>query len=123
MLVRQSFPLHGKGEMKHLQDLSLFKELSRVVTSQGTVVRYMRDGSTEVQYTHTNTHTLVKVTHTCTFTMDLRADSTGSCENMKIVLVAAYSHTKLSLFRVSTIGAVCRWLSQFQQGLWSRVGA
>ncbi|XP_026208160.1 sperm-associated antigen 17 isoform X3 [Anabas testudineus] len=50
MLVRQSFPLHGKGEMKHLQDLSLFKELSRVVTSQGTVVRYMRDGSTEVLF-------------------------------------------------------------------------
>uniref|UniRef100_A0A3Q3LHS1 Sperm associated antigen 17 n=1 Tax=Mastacembelus armatus TaxID=205130 RepID=A0A3Q3LHS1_9TELE len=49
MLVRQSFPLHGSGERRQLQDPSLSKEMSRIVTSQGTVIRYMRDGSAEVQ--------------------------------------------------------------------------
>lgn len=47
-MVRQSFPLHGKGKARHLQDTSLSKELSRIITSQGAVIRYMRDGSTEV---------------------------------------------------------------------------
>lgn len=47
-MVRQSFPLHGKGKARHLQDTSLAKELSRIITSQGAVIRYMRDGSTEV---------------------------------------------------------------------------
>uniref|UniRef100_A0A3B4WSB5 Uncharacterized protein n=1 Tax=Seriola lalandi dorsalis TaxID=1841481 RepID=A0A3B4WSB5_SERLL len=57
MLVRQSFPLHGRGELRQLQDPALSKELSRNVTSQGTVIRYMRDGSTEVHiHTHTHTH-------------------------------------------------------------------
>ncbi|XP_056225932.1 sperm-associated antigen 17 isoform X2 [Seriola aureovittata] len=50
MLVRQSFPLHGRGELRQLQDPALSKELSRNVTSQGTVIRYMRDGSTEVLF-------------------------------------------------------------------------
>ncbi|KAM7366160.1 hypothetical protein PAMP_015625 [Pampus punctatissimus] len=50
MLVRQSFPLHGRGEMGQLQDPSLSKELSRIVTGQGAVIRYMRDGSTEVLF-------------------------------------------------------------------------
>lgn len=54
MLVRQSFPLHGRGDVGQLQDPSLSKELSRIVTSQGAVIRYMRDASTEVNilYTH-----------------------------------------------------------------------
>ncbi|KAM7377443.1 hypothetical protein PAMA_013973 [Pampus argenteus] len=50
MLVRQSFPLHGRGEIGQLQDPSLSKELSRIVTGQGAVIRYMRDGSTEVLF-------------------------------------------------------------------------
>ncbi|XP_044196890.1 sperm-associated antigen 17 isoform X3 [Thunnus albacares] len=50
MLVRQSFPLHGQGDVGQLQDPSLSKELSRTVTSQGAVIRYMRDGSTEVLF-------------------------------------------------------------------------
>ncbi|XP_026155171.1 sperm-associated antigen 17 isoform X2 [Mastacembelus armatus] len=50
MLVRQSFPLHGSGERRQLQDPSLSKEMSRIVTSQGTVIRYMRDGSAEVLF-------------------------------------------------------------------------
>uniref|UniRef100_A0A3B4TRL3 Uncharacterized protein n=1 Tax=Seriola dumerili TaxID=41447 RepID=A0A3B4TRL3_SERDU len=59
MLVRQSFPLHGRGELRQLQDPALSKEMSRNVTSQGTVIRYMRDGSTEV---HTHTHSY-RATH------------------------------------------------------------
>ncbi|XP_029382247.1 sperm-associated antigen 17 [Echeneis naucrates] len=50
MLVRQSFPLHDGEDLGQLQDPSLSKELSRTVTSQGTVIRYMRDGSTEVLF-------------------------------------------------------------------------
>ncbi|XP_035479939.2 sperm-associated antigen 17 isoform X3 [Scophthalmus maximus] len=50
MLVRQSFPLHGTGEVSHLRDASLSKELSRIVTCQGTVIRNMRDESTEVLF-------------------------------------------------------------------------
>ncbi|XP_071333844.1 sperm-associated antigen 17 isoform X2 [Trachinotus anak] len=50
VLVRQSFPLHGRGELRQLQDPPLSKELSRIVTNQGTVIRYMRDGSTEVLF-------------------------------------------------------------------------
>ncbi|XP_031140996.1 sperm-associated antigen 17 isoform X4 [Sander lucioperca] len=50
MLVKQGFPLHGRGVVEQLQDPSLSKELSRIVTSQGTVIRYMRDGSTEVLF-------------------------------------------------------------------------
>nr|XP_020479386.1 sperm-associated antigen 17 [Monopterus albus] len=50
VLVRQSFPLHGGGEGRVLQDLSLSKELSRIVTSQGTVICYLRDGSAEVLF-------------------------------------------------------------------------
>ncbi|XP_037613814.1 sperm-associated antigen 17 isoform X2 [Sebastes umbrosus] len=50
MLVKQGFPLHGQGAVGQRQDPSLSKELSRIVTSQGAVIRYMRDGSTEVLY-------------------------------------------------------------------------
>ncbi|KAI4808604.1 hypothetical protein KUCAC02_000658 [Chaenocephalus aceratus] len=50
MLVKQSFPLHGEGVVGQLQDASLSKELSRIVTSQGAVIRIMRDGSTEVLF-------------------------------------------------------------------------
>ncbi|XP_069026480.1 sperm-associated antigen 17 [Embiotoca jacksoni] len=50
VLVRQSFPLHAQGEVRHLQDTSLSKELSRVITSQGAVIRYMRDASTQVLF-------------------------------------------------------------------------
>ncbi|KAM8746844.1 sperm-associated antigen 17 [Acanthopagrus schlegelii] len=50
MLVKQVFPLHGRAVMGQLQDPSLSKELSRIITSQGAVIRYMRDGSTEVLF-------------------------------------------------------------------------
>ncbi|XP_041842655.1 sperm-associated antigen 17 isoform X2 [Melanotaenia boesemani] len=50
ILVRQSFPLHGRGQMQDLQDIYLSKELSRIITSHGAVIRYMRDGSTEVLF-------------------------------------------------------------------------
>ncbi|XP_015229308.1 PREDICTED: sperm-associated antigen 17-like [Cyprinodon variegatus] len=50
ILVKQSFPFHGKGCKQHLQDASLSQELYRVVTSQGAVIRYLRDGSTEVLF-------------------------------------------------------------------------
>ncbi|XP_047456717.1 sperm-associated antigen 17 isoform X2 [Mugil cephalus] len=50
IMVRQSFPLHARGEMSHLQDAPLSKEVSRVITCQGAVIRYMRDGSTEVLF-------------------------------------------------------------------------
>ncbi|XP_077400541.1 sperm-associated antigen 17 [Vanacampus margaritifer] len=44
MLVRLSF--HATGD----QDPSFAKEASRIVTSQGAVIRYMRDGSSEVLF-------------------------------------------------------------------------
>ncbi|XP_031706794.1 sperm-associated antigen 17 isoform X2 [Anarrhichthys ocellatus] len=50
MLVKQGFPLHGRGAVGQLQDPSLSKELSRIVTCQGAVIRHMRDGSTEVLF-------------------------------------------------------------------------
>uniref|UniRef100_A0A671YZ06 Sperm associated antigen 17 n=1 Tax=Sparus aurata TaxID=8175 RepID=A0A671YZ06_SPAAU len=50
MLVKQGFPLHGRAVMGQLQDPSLSKELSRIITSQGAVIRNMRDGSTEVLF-------------------------------------------------------------------------
>uniref|UniRef100_A0A3Q1HUT0 Sperm-associated antigen 17-like n=1 Tax=Acanthochromis polyacanthus TaxID=80966 RepID=A0A3Q1HUT0_9TELE len=50
ILVRQSYPLCSGEEVRHLQDKSLSKELSRIITSQGTVIRNMRDGSTEVLF-------------------------------------------------------------------------
>ncbi|XP_054457183.1 LOW QUALITY PROTEIN: sperm-associated antigen 17 [Anoplopoma fimbria] len=50
MLVKQGFPLHGRGAVGQLQDPSLSKELSRIVTYQGAVIRNMRDGSTEVLF-------------------------------------------------------------------------
>lgn len=46
--VRQSFPLHGKGTAGQPRDPSLTQEQSRTVTNTGAVIRYMRDGSTEV---------------------------------------------------------------------------
>lgn len=54
--MKQGFPLHGRGVVEQLQDPSLSKELSRIVTSQGTVIRYMRDGSTEVNIPYTHVH-------------------------------------------------------------------
>ncbi|XP_027134086.1 sperm-associated antigen 17 isoform X1 [Larimichthys crocea] len=50
MLVKQGFPLHGRGVVGQLRDPFLSKELSRVVTSHGAVIRNMRDGSTEVLF-------------------------------------------------------------------------
>ncbi|XP_061566173.1 sperm-associated antigen 17 [Cololabis saira] len=50
ILVKQSFPLHGRGERPHLKDTSLSKEQSCIVTSLGAVIRCMRDGSTEVLF-------------------------------------------------------------------------
>lgn len=59
VLVRQSFPLHGRGEVGQLQEPSISKELSRTVTSQGAVIRYMRDGSTEVNIPFIDIHILI----------------------------------------------------------------
>uniref|UniRef100_A0AAV2KND9 Sperm-associated antigen 17 n=1 Tax=Knipowitschia caucasica TaxID=637954 RepID=A0AAV2KND9_KNICA len=50
MLVRQSFPLYGAGDTGGFPDCSLSKEVFRVVTSRGAVVRKMRDGSTQVLF-------------------------------------------------------------------------
>ncbi|XP_052373322.1 sperm-associated antigen 17 isoform X2 [Oncorhynchus keta] len=51
VLVRQTFPLHCSDSREpHLTDPSLHSELSRVITGQGTVVKYMRDGSTQVLF-------------------------------------------------------------------------
>ncbi|XP_036002925.1 sperm-associated antigen 17 [Fundulus heteroclitus] len=50
ILVRQSFALHGERPERHVQDISLSKELYRIITSQGAVIRYMKDGSTEVLF-------------------------------------------------------------------------
>ncbi|XP_024143545.1 sperm-associated antigen 17 isoform X2 [Oryzias melastigma] len=48
ILVRQSFPLHVRKGAQHLRDKSLSSELSRIITGQGDVVRFLKDGSTEV---------------------------------------------------------------------------
>ena len=66
VLVRQSFPLHCRGEVRELQEPSLSEERSRIVTSQGTVIRYMRDKSAEVHictrtYSHIETDILTNV--------------------------------------------------------------
>lgn len=50
VLVRQSFPFHGKGDVGQIPDPYLSKELSRLVTCQGAVVRSMRDGATQVLF-------------------------------------------------------------------------
>ncbi|XP_068612151.1 sperm-associated antigen 17 [Brachionichthys hirsutus] len=50
VLLKQSFPLHGRGPGGQIQDPSLSEELSRTVTSQGAVIRSMRGGSTEVLF-------------------------------------------------------------------------
>ncbi|MED6233077.1 hypothetical protein ATANTOWER_006589, partial [Ataeniobius toweri] len=50
ILVKQSFAHHGNRPGQHLHDTSLSKELYRIITSQGAVIRYMRDGSTEVLF-------------------------------------------------------------------------
>ncbi|KAM9425740.1 sperm-associated antigen 17 [Pholidichthys leucotaenia] len=47
VLVRQSFPLHGRDTVRHK---SFFEEMSRIITNQGAVIRSMRDGSTEVLF-------------------------------------------------------------------------
>lgn len=52
VLVRQSFPFHGKGDVGQIPDPYLSKELSRLVTCQGAVVRSMRDGATQVHIIH-----------------------------------------------------------------------
>ncbi|KAF6738299.1 Sperm-associated antigen 17 [Oryzias melastigma] len=48
ILVRQSFPLHVRKGAQHLRDKSLSSERSRIITGQGDVVRFLKDGSTEV---------------------------------------------------------------------------
>ncbi|KAL1021782.1 hypothetical protein UPYG_G00017870 [Umbra pygmaea] len=51
VMVRQSFPLHcSDGEQSHVRDPRLHAELSRVITPQGSVVKNMRDGSTQVLF-------------------------------------------------------------------------
>lgn len=49
VMVRQSFPLQGRGDAGPLQDPTLSKELSRIITSEGAVIRHMKDGSIEVK--------------------------------------------------------------------------
>ncbi|KAJ8283108.1 hypothetical protein COCON_G00056270 [Conger conger] len=49
VMVRQSFPAQGQSSMRG-RDLTLFLESSRVITSQGTVIKHMRDGSTQVLF-------------------------------------------------------------------------
>lgn len=48
LLVRQCFPLHGTGQAGQLQDPSLSKELSRIITSSGAVIRRLRDEAIQV---------------------------------------------------------------------------
>ncbi|KAM3857608.1 sperm-associated antigen 17-like [Diretmus argenteus] len=50
VLVRQTFPLHGGEGAGGLRDPFLSRERSRIITNHGAVVRYMRDGSTEVLF-------------------------------------------------------------------------
>ncbi|RVE60620.1 hypothetical protein OJAV_G00182680 [Oryzias javanicus] len=50
ILVRQSFPLHVRKGAQHLRDKSLSNELSRIITGQGDVIRFLKDGSTEVLF-------------------------------------------------------------------------
>lgn len=99
MLVKQGFPLHGRGVVGQLRDPFLSKELSRVITSHGAVIRNMRDGSTEVNILCIHVHE--ETTH-----VPNRAEKSSYS---KITHVLA--------------GSVCRWLSQFQPGLWSSVGS
>ncbi|KAG7463545.1 hypothetical protein MATL_G00177760 [Megalops atlanticus] len=49
VMVRQSFPTLQHGDAGR-RELPLALERSRVITSQGTVIKYMRDGSTEVLF-------------------------------------------------------------------------
>lgn len=67
--MKQSFPFHGKGCKQHLLDASLSQELYRIVTSQGAVIRYLRDGSTEVYILYTDAAT----SSTCVFTTESRS--------------------------------------------------
>ncbi|XP_066563697.1 sperm-associated antigen 17 [Amia ocellicauda] len=51
MLVRQRYPVtHSSLSNAKRKELSLVGEVSRVITSQGTVIKYMRDGSSEVLF-------------------------------------------------------------------------
>ncbi|XP_029944295.1 sperm-associated antigen 17 [Salarias fasciatus] len=50
ILVRQSFPLPDAGDSGHHQNSSLSEELFRIITGQGAVIRYLKDGSTEVLF-------------------------------------------------------------------------
>ncbi|XP_043953530.1 sperm-associated antigen 17 isoform X2 [Gambusia affinis] len=49
VLIRQSFPFHRKAGLD-LPDKSLSQELYRVITNQGVVIRYLRDGAAEVLF-------------------------------------------------------------------------
>lgn len=49
ILVRQSYPLRVKhSQLYKAVKKPVEQEVSRVITSQGTVVKYMIDGSTQV---------------------------------------------------------------------------
>ncbi|XP_075891417.1 sperm-associated antigen 17 isoform X2 [Nelusetta ayraudi] len=50
VMVRQSFPLRGRGNGGLLLDPSLSTELSRTISSDGAVVRHLRDGSIQVLF-------------------------------------------------------------------------
>ncbi|XP_054907020.1 sperm-associated antigen 17 isoform X2 [Poeciliopsis prolifica] len=49
VLIRQSFPFHCKPGQS-LPDKSLSQELYRIITNQGVVIRYLRDGAAEVLF-------------------------------------------------------------------------
>ncbi|XP_014906164.1 sperm-associated antigen 17 isoform X2 [Poecilia latipinna] len=49
VLIRQSFPFHCKPG-KDLPDKSLSQELRRIITNQGVVIRYLRDGAAELLF-------------------------------------------------------------------------
>ncbi|RXM33918.1 Sperm-associated antigen 17 [Acipenser ruthenus] len=51
ILVRQRYPVqHISPCESEKKSLSLMDEVSRVITSQGTVIKYMKDGSTQVLF-------------------------------------------------------------------------
>ena len=112
--VRQSFPLHGRGGQ--LLDPTFSKELSRIVTSQGAVVRYMRDGSIEV-----NKDTLKEANMLTNIYIYSSTQHQGFLSINSDDITPIQAHKTLAS-SVCPAGAVCRWVSQFQPGWWSRVG-
>ncbi|KAG7496175.1 hypothetical protein JOB18_013507 [Solea senegalensis] len=99
ILVRQSFPLHGTIEVKRLQDTVLTKELSRNVTSQGTVIRYMRDKSAEMLFAD----------GAVSFSQDgapTEEDNTNEEQNIESNWKRCWITTYTSGSRVCTVGSI-----------------